>query len=108
MVGEGVSLGGRWGCSWCGQGWDRKGWANKIRTRQRCDHRPNIARRPTQAGVRSGSFANPLGAAFGEASWANGYRSLQDYCSRAWCRLELLLCSSLPLVEGGFRCLHYP
>lgn len=50
------------------------------------------------------SFVNPLGQAYGEnLPWPNSYRSLQDYCSRAWCRLEVLLCASLPLTEGGFR-----
>ncbi|CAN0381100.1 unnamed protein product, partial [Ectocarpus sp. 12 AP-2014] len=48
------------------------------------------------------TFANPLGEVC-NAPWPNSYRSLQDFCSRAWCRLEVLLCATLPLRDGGFR-----
>lgn len=47
-------------------------------------------------------FANPLGEVCA-TPWPNSYRSLQDFTSRAWCRLEVLLCASLPLRDGGFR-----
>lgn len=48
------------------------------------------------------TFANPLGEVC-NTPWPNSYRSLQDFCSRAWCRLEVLLCATLPLRDGGFR-----
>lgn len=48
------------------------------------------------------TFANPLGEVC-DTPWPNSYRSLQDFCSRAWCRLEVLLCATLPLRDGGFR-----
>ncbi|CAM9969468.1 unnamed protein product [Choristocarpus tenellus] len=44
--------------------------------------------------------------AFGEACpipWPDSYQSLQDYSSRAWCRLEVHLCTLLPLPAEGFR-----
>ncbi|CAM9492314.1 unnamed protein product [Pylaiella littoralis] len=56
---------------------------------------------PISGGERE-TFANPLGEVC-DTPWPNSYRSLQDFCSRAWCRLEVLLCSTLPLRDGGFR-----
>lgn len=54
------------------------------------------AKQPQQA------FTNPLSDVCG-TQWPNSYRSIEDLCSRAWCRLELLLCAALPLRDGGFR-----
>ncbi|CAM9841887.1 unnamed protein product, partial [Hapterophycus canaliculatus] len=56
---------------------------------------------PTSGGDRE-TFANPLGEVC-DTPWPNSYRSLQDFCSRAWCRLEVLMCATLPLRDGGFR-----
>eukprot|EP00752_Nemacystus_decipiens_P004430 g4043.t1 len=54
------------------------------------------------SGGEGETFANPLGEVC-DTPWPNSYRSLQDFCSRAWCRLEVLLCATLPLRDGGFR-----
>lgn len=37
----------------------------------------------------------------------DSHRCLRFFFSRAWCRLEVLLCATLPLRYGGFRCLPY-
>lgn len=55
-----------------------------------------LAKQPQQ------DFTNPLSDVCG-TQWPNSYRSVEDLCSRAWCRLELLLCTALPLRDGGFR-----
>ncbi|CBJ29089.1 MORN repeat variant family protein [Ectocarpus siliculosus] len=57
---------------------------------------------PSSGGGGGETFANPLGEVC-NTPWPNSYRSLQDFCSRAWCRLEVLLCATLPLRDGGFR-----
>lgn len=87
----------------------------KIKLSSPLQNGPNLGKIAPKQGLRPGSFVNPLSEAFSgsdaQASewgaagtpWPNHYRSLQDYCSRAWCRLEVLLCASLALRDGGFR-----
>ena len=35
-------------------------------------------------------------------SWAGSYKSLAHYCTRGWCRLEMLLGQTEPLPQDGF------
>lgn len=35
-------------------------------------------------------------------AWAGSYKSLAHYCTRGWCRLEMLLGQTEPLPQDGF------
>ncbi|CAM9865926.1 unnamed protein product, partial [Ectocarpus sp. 8 AP-2014] len=39
---------------------------------------------------------------FKSCAWAGSYKSLAHYCTRGWCRLEMLLGQTEPLPQDGF------
>mmetsp|Transcript_18682 Transcript_18682/g.24658 ORF Transcript_18682/g.24658 Transcript_18682/m.24658 type:complete len:540 (-) Transcript_18682:350-1969(-) len=50
-------------------------------------------------------FENPFNELWVN-EWTNKFKSLAEYCGRAWCRLEMFIGSNAPLAPGGFNYFH--